>query len=516
MKVYCLSHLQLEAPSWVSDWKLEWRSLSYDQAGTAWLEILEELRSSRPDVLIFDFRAAPLSAWTQFKTQLFPLLPCVGWFEAEAEEQALEMFERQQIQDYILDDSSSFYIRRSLLNAHQTPTVPVVLENPQLSPKSPIISLLDHEHIQGILDMLPQPVFVKNRQHQWVLVNQQFCEFVGQNRQELLGKSDFDFFPEREAKVFWEKDEEVFTTGQGNLNEEEVTDSEDQTHTILTHKVRYQAPNQQLYLIGSITNIDRLKEAQNEVQRLISQIENRVKERTIELEWLNRELGQEIQQRREVENKLTSSLREKELLLQEVYHRVKNNLQVISSMLNLQARGTEESDSLQVLRSTQNRVQAMALVHEKLYESDNLNQINFAEYTRSLSRNLSYTYGHQTDNIRISYALKTVFLSIDIAVPCGLILNELISHSFQSTVQHLEANSQELLRFEIALSLETYDHCSFTLKLTSPIGLEASQCFTPTGLGLRLMNRLIAQIQGEIELGEDQVQLRFPLQKEQL
>ncbi|MEQ8463903.1 PAS domain-containing sensor histidine kinase [Coleofasciculus sp. E1-EBD-02] len=138
-----------------------------------------------------------------------------------------------------------------------------------------------------------------------------------------------------------------------------------------------------------------------------------------------------ITQRKQAESQIKASLIEKETLLKEIHHRVKNNLQIISSLLRLQARKLKAPEILDLLQESQNRVQAMALIHEKLYQSENLSQINFGAYIQSLVDSLSRCYGARQKGITFNLTIAPVSLSIDTAIPCGLIINELVSNSLK-------------------------------------------------------------------------------------
>lgn len=122
-----------------------------------------------------------------------------------------------------------------------------------------------YEHLNKIINSLGDPVFVKNRDHTWVLLNDAYCEFMGYKREELIGKSDYDFFPREEAEVFWNKDEIVFSTGDPNINEEKFTDAKGVTHIILTKKVLYTIGETEEFIVGVITDITRLKEKEEEI-----------------------------------------------------------------------------------------------------------------------------------------------------------------------------------------------------------------------------------------------------------
>jgi PAS domain S-box-containing protein len=117
-------------------------------------------------------------------------------------------------------------------------------------------------HLREILNAIADPVFVKDREHRWTLLNDACCAFIGHRREDLLGKSDYEFFPPEQARVFWEKDESVFTTGRGNVNEEYFTDASGLRHTILTKKTLYRDPLGHPYIVGIIRDITDQKTAE--------------------------------------------------------------------------------------------------------------------------------------------------------------------------------------------------------------------------------------------------------------
>jgi len=139
----------------------------------------------------------------------------------------------------------------------------------------------------------------------------------------------------------------------------------------------------------------------------------------------------DITQRKQAEAQIKESLREKEVLLQEIHHRVKNNLQVISSLLDLQSLHIKEPKMLEMFRDSCNRVKSMALVHENLYQSKNYAKVNFREYIESLMMNLFQVYGVKGDRMTLEQEIDIVALNIDTAIPCGLIINELVSNALK-------------------------------------------------------------------------------------
>lgn len=139
----------------------------------------------------------------------------------------------------------------------------------------------------------------------------------------------------------------------------------------------------------------------------------------------------DITEQKQVEARLRQTLSEKELLVKEVHHRVKNNLQVISSLLSMQIDLLEDEDSIQALRESQHRISSMALIHERLYSHGKIDNVDFAEYTETLVQELFHSYGKQAQNIYKSLDLAPVPLNIEKAIPCGLILNELVTNALK-------------------------------------------------------------------------------------
>ncbi len=115
--------------------------------------------------------------------------------------------------------------------------------------------------LESIMNAVADPIFVKDRQHRWVLLNDACCKFIGHSREELIGKSDYEFFPKKEADIFWEKDEAVFKTGRENINEESFTDGNGIVHTILTKKTLFINDKKEPFIVGVIRDVTELKQA---------------------------------------------------------------------------------------------------------------------------------------------------------------------------------------------------------------------------------------------------------------
>ncbi|MDD1707871.1 MAG: ATP-binding protein [Methanoregulaceae archaeon] len=145
-------------------------------------------------------------------------------------------------------------------------------------------------YLNNIIDSIAEPVFVKDRQHRWVILNDAVCRMIGHPREELLGRTDYEFFPASEADIFREKDEEVFRTGNENINEEYLTDASGNRHIILTKKTLYTDTSGDAYIIGVISDITRQKHFEDNLKHFNEELEQRVRDRTLALEQSNREL----------------------------------------------------------------------------------------------------------------------------------------------------------------------------------------------------------------------------------
>ncbi|MEA1935662.1 MAG: sensor histidine kinase, partial [Thermodesulfobacteriota bacterium] len=204
----------------------------------------------------------------------------------------------------------------------------------------------------------------------------------------------------------------------------------------------------------------------------------------------------DITDRKQAERKVQQSLKEKEVMLQEIHHRVKNNMQVISSLLNLQAGYVKDEQALELFRECQNRVRTMALIHERLYQSKDLASIDFADYIRSLAGGLLHMYSIDPDIIKLNIHAEDVFLDINKAIPCGLIINELVSNAFKHAFP--EGREGEI---SITLKEDKADN-RYTLIVSDngvsfPVDLDFRETET---LGMRLVNILTEQLHGTIEI----------------
>ncbi|MEP6961132.1 MAG: histidine kinase dimerization/phosphoacceptor domain -containing protein [Acidobacteriota bacterium] len=216
----------------------------------------------------------------------------------------------------------------------------------------------------------------------------------------------------------------------------------------------------------------------------------------------------DVTQRSQDDQRLKASLREKEVLLEEVHHRVKNNLQVVSSLLGLQARSIGDSETRKKLQESQHRVQSMALLHECLYRSDDLARIDFADYIEKLSEQLFHSYG-AAGHVHLKMNLAKLHLDMDAAVPCGLIVNELLSNALKYGFP--DGRTGEV---RVELSQPAPDTAQLTVT-DNGVGLpEAFDWTTSRTLGLRLVRTLAQQLNSELECsraGGTKFSILFPI-----
>ncbi|MGB7969014.1 MAG: PAS domain S-box protein [Methanobacterium sp.] len=207
-------------------------------------------------------------------------------------------------------------------------------------------------------------------------------------------------------------------------------------------------------------------------------------------------IGGDITQRKIAENEIKTSLAEKNTLLQEIHHRVKNNMQIISSLLNLQIKYVDDGKAVDVLKESQNRVKSMAMIHDKLYMSEDLTRINFVNYIKSLVTNLFYSYNVE-DTIKQKLEIDPISLNMETAVPCGLIISELVSNS-------LKYAFPDGMIGEIFVSLRSKEDNFELIISDNGIGLPKEFDINNTKtLGLMLVSSLTEQIDGKIIINRE-------------
>ena len=252
------------------------------------------------------------------------------------------------------------------------------------------------------------------------------------------------------------------------------------------------------------------RHAEAALRQARDELERRVVERTVDLAQANTQLTHELAVRERAETNLRTSLQEKEVLLKEIHHRVKNNLQVISSMLNLQSGYVTDEQALATFQDSQNRVRSMALIHETLYQSENLALVDFGDYIEKLAAYLVRSYS--ISGVQLEIKSEPVHLGIDTAVPCGLILNELISNALKHAFPDGKPG-------QISLSLhKKADNQAWLSIADDGVGLPAGlDIYNSPSLGLQLVHALVGQLGGNLKIKQTdgvQFNIAFPLIKD--
>ena len=255
----------------------------------------------------------------------------------------------------------------------------------------------------------------------------------------------------------------------------------------------------EVFFTGIVRDITDRKRAEEALQKSKDSLEIKVRERTSDLSKLNKQLQEEVNEKMRAEEKIRAALHEKEVLLSEIHHRVKNNLQIISSLLHLQSQSITEEKYLDMFEDSQNRIKSMALIHEKLYSAQDMARIDFKEYIQSLASKLFRTY-ETSSRISMAMDVEDISFDIDTAVPCGLIINELIANSMKHAFPGGRKGKIRIALRKVNLN-GLHELIVGDNGVGLPKGLDVEKA---ASLGLNLIQQLAKnQLNGSVEVHED-------------
>ena len=308
--------------------------------------------------------------------------------------------------------------------------------------------------LQALIQAIPDVIFFKDAQSRYLIANRATEDFTGLRQEQLQGKTDEELLPPELAEDCRKSDDAVT-----------------QTLKVVRFEEQYTRADKKGFL-------DTIKAPVFDDQGNLAGLVG---------------VSRDITERKHMEEDLQRSSREKDTLLQEIHHRVKNNMQVISSLLNLQAKSINDPRMSAIFEDCQSRIRSMALVHEELYQSKNLSQIDIKHYINALLHGLSSSV-YRKATVRFKVIVDDLFFNIDTAIPCGLIITELVTNSFK----HAFPKQTE---GEIALELHRKDELFHLSVRDNGAGLPPG--FDPAktqSLGLQLIHTLARQLGGMVEM----------------
>lgn len=329
-----------------------------------------------------------------------------------------------------------------------------------------------------LIESAPDAMIIVDGNGMINLVNKQTIKLFGYSEHELYGRNIEMLMPERfsvrhiQHRDEYKKNPKIRMMGEGRELKAKRKDGTEFDVEISLSPIKTD-PEDEIQIVAAIRDTTLRTKIENEIRELNRTLEQRVKERTEELE---------------------KSLIEKVTMLQEIHHRVKNNLQTVSSLLRIQSNKIPGDPAVGYLRASEQRIRSMALIHMQLYKTKDFSKINFYEYVEDLCDQLKISFGITDDKVKVTVEIKDIYFSIDTALPCGLMINELVTNSLKHAFPGNRQGS-------IQLKILRLDNRSYEF-IYNDDGIGASDDViteNPSKLGILLINTLVEQLEGEVE-----------------
>jgi PAS domain S-box-containing protein len=333
------------------------------------------------------------------------------------------------------------------------------------------------QRFRRLIESAPDAMVIVNGEGVIQLVNMQTEKLFGYNKDELEGQKVEMLMPSKYSSIHV-KHREIFSDnpknrfmGEGRELMGRKKNGSEFNIEIALSPIEGE-PGDEMLISAAIRDTTSRTVIENQIRELNRTLENRVRQRTEELE---------------------KSLNEKVIMLQEIHHRVKNNLQTVSSLLRIQSDKIPGNPAVEYLRASEQRIRSMALIHMQLYKTKDFSRINFKEYTEELCKYLLGAFGVNSGKIKLVMEIDDIYFAIDTALPCGLIINEM----FTNSVKHAFPLGREgTILIKIYKDKSGMNHLIFK---DDGIGMDKDTLTdNPTKLGMLLINTLTEQLEGDI------------------
>ncbi len=410
---------------------------------------------------------------------------------------------------FLFSDGSFKYVEFSVASLFQDTIVTGTLGIARIvqERKDAEKALIDSEAKYRILiEQAADGIFIGDQNGNFIEVNSRACTLSGYSRHELLRMNMSKLYSEEE-QLRSPLRYDLLLKGETVKSERMLTRKNGSSIPVEMNTKRM--PNGSFQAI--IRNISERRKAEEFMLKYQEELEKLVKKRTRDFEKSNKQLNNEIIERLKSEEQIKLQLREKEILLKEIHHRVKNNMQVIISLLNLHAATIDDKHILDLYKESQNRIKSMALIHEKLYQSKDFTHIDFSDYLSSLAGYLTQIYQFDKSSIDVITKTYKIPFEFDTAITLGLIVNELVSNAMKYAFS--EGKKGNIL-------IELKKSASKTIQLVvsdNGSGMPKNVNYKKTkSLGLQLVCTLVEQIEGTMRMNSKngtRFTINFPLKE---